>query len=472
MLLVLLLGTTDAQQKGDKKQPKPVARNAKRGDFQLFPLGPIGGTAEVLADQNHAVIKFLQPDRPGSKAGLKVGDTLVSAAGKGFPKYTRNVNEGGHGPQAALGMAIERAETKGPLELLILRGEQMVTVRVRLPATQAFSATFPQDCKKSRRFFHGICQALVRSQQNAGNWRAKTGQTASRFITAYCALALLGRGEPQYLPNIRKAARYLQGKDGKAFIPDGFGKGPKLDNWPISATAIFLSEYVLATGDKSVRPTIQRCVDCLAKRVSIEGKMGHGVGVGYRGKGFNVINTQSHLAWALAQQAGCRINKPAWTRSLALIRKSTGKNGGVRYWTSQTGYGDASARTGSMALALAISGQLPKSAQAMAAYLTKHHKRMREAHAMGSIGMIFGTAALRQLNPAGYRTHMDYWRWYLNLSRQPDGSAAYVGSKRNNGGDHYLGQQHVGNAIAGLMLSTAARKLFICGGRKKNWLAP
>ena len=89
---------------------------------------------------------------------------------------------------------------------------------------------------------------------------------------------------------------------------------------------------------------------------------------------------------------------------------------------------------------------------------------------MGSIGMIFGTGALRRTNPAGWRRHMDSWRWYLSLMQQSDGSAAYIGGKRNNGGDHYLRVEHVANAIAGTMLASGLGHLHICGNDRKGWL--
>ena len=89
---------------------------------------------------------------------------------------------------------------------------------------------------------------------------------------------------------------------------------------------------------------------------------------------------------------------------------------------------------------------------------------------MSSIGMIFGTAALKRVNPKGWQQHMDSWQWYLTLMRQPDGSAEYIGGKRNNGGDHYLGKPHLANAIAGLILASRLGHLHIFGNDQKGWL--
>jgi lysophospholipase L1-like esterase len=228
---------------------------------------------------------------------------------------------------------------------------------------------------------------------------------------------------------------------------------------------------VLATGDEQWRPTIQLLCDALAARQTAQGRYGHGIKVGYGGKGLNIINTHAHLLWALAERAGCAIDEGAWRRSLAEVQKSTGENGGVRYWTLNTGYWDACARTGQMALALSLRGEQPALVARMTGYLEQHSARMREAHATGSIGMIFGSAALRRIDAQAWRRHATSWRWYHALMQLPDGSAGYVGGKRNNGGDHYLNKQHIANAIAGVMLACERGLLHICGNDERGWLA-
>ena len=67
---------------------------------------------------------------------------------------------------------------------------------------------------------------------------------------------------------------------------------------------MYLSEYVIATGDETHLPSIQRCADALVKRMTEGGRFGHAGTVGYGGKGLNIINTQAQLAWALAERAG------------------------------------------------------------------------------------------------------------------------------------------------------------------------
>ena len=451
-------------------QEEPPSMNAKAGDFARFPLGPVGGRGEVLADRSGITILSLGSNDPGEKAGLEIGDVVIAAGGRTFPVHTRDINRL-DGPMEVLGNAIETAEAgDGELVLRVLRGELESEIAVQLPVLGAIDLEEPAENQKALAFYDGICRDLLGTRRKDGAWKSNTGEDATRYTTALCGLALLGRGDPSHRPALEAIAEYLAGPDRRGHVSEDLMHPAGLSNWFITMSGIYLSEYVLATGDEQWLPTIQHLCDCLVARQTEEGRYGHGTTVGYGGKGFNIINTHAHLLWALADRAGCTIDEAAWKRSLLEIEKSTGDNGGVRYWTLETGYWDACARTGQMALALSLADTQPEMRSSMGAYLARHCTRMREAHAMSSIGMIFGTTALRRVNLDGWRKHMQTWRWYLALMRQPDGSADYIGGKRNNGGDSYLGPPHVANAIAGVMLASGLGNLHICGNEEKGWL--
>ncbi|MBC03874.1 MAG: hypothetical protein CMJ34_11330 [Phycisphaerae bacterium] len=455
---------------GAQDDPPPL--DAKAGDFARFPLGPIGGRGEVFADQSGIVVLGLEDAGPGDESGLQVGDVIIAAGGEAFPAHSRDINTL-EGPMAVLGEAIEAAEAdEGGLRLRVRRDEEELVLDLELPALGPIDLHDPGNDEKALAFYDGICRDLLRTRRKDGAWRSNTGEDATRYTTALCGLALLGRGDPRHRPALDAIAEYLAGPDRRGHVSEDLMEPAGLSNWFITMSGIYLCEHVLATGDEQWLPTIQHLCDCLVARQTEEGRYGHGVIVGYGGKGFNIINTHAHLLWALADRAGCDIDEDAWRRSLLEIEKSTGDNGGVRYWTLNTGYWDACARTGQMALALSLADSEPELRSRMGEYLGRHRNRMREAHAMSSIGMIFGTTALRRVNPEGWRAHMDSWRWYLALMRQPDGSAEYIGGKRNNGGDSYLGPPHVANAMAGVMLASGLGKLHICGNDEEGWLEP
>jgi lysophospholipase L1-like esterase len=455
-LSLLLLAAACVAPLARAQEPEPPRRDAKKGDFARFPLGPLGGSGEVVADVTTIEVLGVQRGAPADRAGLQKGDVIVAIDDAAPPAHSRDINVL-DGPMKSLGDAILRHEHGEPLRLTVRRGEQTVQLRVQVGTMPAFA--------------DGVVQDLLRTRRDNGSWQARTGEDASRYTTALCGLALLGQGDPAHREALAEIAAYLAGPARRATIGDTLLEPAGLSNWHLTMSGIYLAEYVLATGDEQWLPTIQLLCDCLAARQTGEGRYGHGIKVGYGGKGLNIVNTHAHLLWALAERAGCRLDETAWQRSLAEIEKSTGDNGGVRYWTLQTGYWDASARTGQMALALALRGEREPLYRRMAGYLETHSNRMREAHATGSIGMIFGTAALCRIDPDACRRHLQNWRWYGALMCQPDGSAGYVGGKRNNGGDHYLGEPHVANAIAGMVLACERGLLHVCGNDEAGWLS-
>ena len=198
--------------------------------------------------------------------------------------------------------------------------------------------------------------------------------------------------------------------------------------------------------------------------------MGHNYVVGYDGTGLVIINTQAHLAWALAARCGYETDSAARDRSLAEIRRSIDiKTGAIGYSARAPWSPDISARTGAMAAALVIADQEPELAKQFADALVAHQGRMRHAHSMSSIGLIYGVAGIKLASPDQHRGVMRRWRPYLELCRTSTGSAAYFGGKRNYGGDEYLGLEPIGNATVALVLASADEKLFIHGGATRGW---
>ena len=450
--------------------PKPVQAE-KSKEAQLAPiefnLGPLGAKATTQVGKSTFTITKLSKSHPAQKAGLKIGDQIIAANGKIFINADNNIDNGGIGPLEGLGYAIDDSESTGKLTLKIIRNKSEKTITVKLKKIGSFSKTYPYNCPKSILYYNGICKELVKTQRKDGSWKANTGLVASQVTTSFCALALLGRGEEKLMPSIVKAKNYFL----TTFSKPSYQKAT-LNNWAMAYGGVFLSEYYLATNDKSVLPMIKKLAYTLAKRQNPKnGAHGHHrdpVASGYKGSGLNIVTTAIMWNWALAQKCGIEIPQTNWDLAMNHIDKSTahsGKNkGGVRYVRGASGYADGSGRTGNMALALFISKQKTKWASQMTGYLAKHTKRSRECHANGSLGMISGTLALSAIDPKGFRKHMDYWRWYVTLSRSPQNSALYIGSKRNNGGDYYLNKKNIMQGLMGLMLATSQKKLYSLGG--------
>jgi hypothetical protein len=85
------------------------------------------------------------------------------------------------------------------------------------------------------------------------------------------------------------------------------------------------------------------------------------------------------------------------------------------------------------------------------------------------MGLCFGTAGIKQANPSQLEGHLQNWLPYLELSRTAQGAAGYFGSKRNFGGDKYLGLNPLANATIAFMLASPEDNLFLFGGKTKGW---
>ena len=287
-------------------------------------------------------------------------------------------------------------------------------------------------------------------------------------MSAFCALALLAADTQSHRSSIQRAIGFIQRKSIASIKPTDPKVGPK--NWQAASSAILLAEYQLATGDDAYHADLKKCCDLLASRVSKNGTMGHHYQIPYNGGGLVIINVQAHLAWALAARCGYEIDSGAWDRSLKEVRDSIDKKtGAVGYSSRATWSPDIAARTGAMAAALAIANQKPELVKQFAGALVTHQGRMRHAHAMSSIGLIYGMSGLKSADSEAHKLVMRKWKPYLELCRTAAGSAAYFGGKRNIGGDEYLGLSPIGNATVALILASANDKLFMHGGTKKGW---
>ena len=454
-----------------EKPYQPKLSDGKSPDFHDFPMGVLSATGRLHEGEKEIVVRDVGKGGVAESGGLQVGDRILSIGGKTPKPFSMSTDTGLEGPQEMLGNALEAAcSSKSKLlQLQARRGEKNVTVKLKVPASPVFASTFPQTCPKSRKYFTGIVGHLVDVQLDSGSWRPGVGGDADVYMSAFCGLAVLSSGRKEYLPTVKAAIDFIRKKSIAQIKPDDPKVGPK--SWQASSSAILLAEYQLATGDKTFFPDLKKCCDLLAGRVSENGRMGHYYAVPYEGTGLVIINVQAHLAWALAAKCGYQVDRKAWDRSMVEIRKSVGpKTGGIGYSSRVPDYPDIPARTGAMTVALSVADEEPKLAEGLANSLVRHQARMRHAHSMTSIGLIYGMAGIKVIDPKAHREVMRKWIPYLELCRTSADTAAYFGSKRNYAGDAYLGYHPIGNATVALMLASADNKLFIHGGTKRNWL--
>jgi len=461
-LLLLLLFASLSSHAADSNFPRyhPKLQNSKRGEHHDFPLGVLSATGRLSDGEREILIMDVGKDGPGEKAGLQGGDRIVSAGGRRSKPFSKSTETGLEGPQTDLALALVAACAAAPpaLSLQVRRGKELISLRVGLTKVGL----------KNAGLLAGIADHLHATQQENGRWQPGVGGDADVYMSAFCALSLLAADDRKYLPAIKAAIGFINQKSTASADLKNPRTGPK--NWQAASTAILLAEYQLATGDRSFAKALKTNCDLLAARVTTKGRMGHHFDIPYNGGGLVIINVQAHLAWALAGKCGYEVDQVVWNQSFQEVQASLdGKTGALGYSSRAPRSPDISARTGAMAAALMVAGKEPKLARRLADALVMHHGRMRHAHAMSSIGVIYGFAGLRSAHPEGHAEIMRKWRPFLELSRNAAGSVGYFGGKRNIGGDQYLGLEPIGNAMVALMIASADGKLHMHGGIRKGW---
>lgn len=217
---------------------------------------------------------------------LEVGDVIVGVAGKAFETD----------PRDALGQALMQAETRrggGKLDLRIWREGETKTVTLTIPVLGSYSATSPFNCQKTDRVIDNACQNLAKKMQDKG-------YRANPIVRSLNALGLLASGDDQYNELIQREANWAANFSSTS-----------MQTWYYGYTMMFLSEYILATGDASVMPGLERQLKKAVEGQSAVGSWGH-----------RFANEKGHLlGYGMMHAPGVPL-----TSSLVLARKAGAKH--------------------------------------------------------------------------------------------------------------------------------------------------
>jgi autotransporter-associated beta strand protein len=472
-------------------------------------MGPLGGSVQMTGGSSLLRVVALTPGAPAAAAGLQVGDYLAGADGVPFGVVGTAATSGYVGAVQDFGLAIDRAEGgNGQLAMQVIRpGVGGLTVTATLPVAGELGAAWPHGSAKYDLIFNQSCGWIHTQVQNSSNgdfgyntgwfgiillahpaWNQTAGATPYRNsinkLRTRCENYLNSRALQPVEPSVNQALYDSQ--------------APGLENWDITASALFLALYRSKTGDATADTIVQRAAEMIGHRIQHwqqwddsltnwgggSGRMGHGGVHGdyshYGGTGaLNIINAHALPALALLRNAGANMNvnlgvsindsspgplsptiedkfRICWNWLKQATSTSGSDSGNVGYVGAQGGY-DSSGRTGGSFAGWHLYGLAPAGddlakRDLMADYIARRWFRQQHAHAYTLGGVALSHMAMPFMSDRDQRFFMENSRLFAVMARQPDGTLAYFPGRENNGGDSYLDTTrvaYINAAIAG-----------------------
>ncbi|MCH7227010.1 DUF6288 domain-containing protein [Haloferula sp. A504] len=356
-------------------------------------------------------ISITQVDAGSAADGvLQVGDVILGVGGKPFSQDART----------AFGEALTLAESEkggGKLVVTRWRGGETAEVTIELPVLGTYSATAPYDCPKSKKIMDQGCEALARRMADP----SYTGNPITRSLNG---VGLLASGDPKYHPILKKEADWAAG-----YSVDGMA------TWYYGYVTVFLSEYIMATGDDSVLPGLRRIAMEAAKGQSIVGSWGHKfAGPDGRLLGYGMMNSPGAvltIGLVLAREAGVKDPEVAEAieRSAKLLRFYIGK-GAVPYG-DHAAWMQTHEDNGKCGMAAVLFDQLGEKdgAEFFSKMSTASHGNERDTgHTGNFFNITWAMPGVSRSGPHATGAWMkEFGSWYFDLARKWDASFPHQG---------------------------------------------
>ncbi len=444
--------------------PAPAARNGQisvpdftkgakipAGATHDWNLGATGARGWIFSDQmvttDARQIAITKVDKGSPADGiLAVGDVILGVGGKPFS----------YDPRTEFGKALTAAESEaggGKLTITRWRADKTEDVLVKLSVLGNYSATAPHECPKSKRILEQGCKALSEKLASPSYGRQ---DPITRSLNA---LALLASGDPTYLPLIKKEAQWAANYSADA-----------MQTWYYGYVMIWLSEYVMATGDESVMPGLRRLALDAAKSQSAVGSWGHKFALpdGRLG-GYGMMNSPGvplTISLVMARAAG--VKDPALDHAIELsarlLRFYIGK-GAVPYgdhhpWIQNH---DDNGKCGMAAVLFNLLDEAKGAEFFSRMSIASHGPERDTGHTGNFFNILWAMPGVAQSGPHATGAWMqEFGTWYFDLARCWDGSFPHQGPPEA-ANDSYAGWDASGAYL--LAYAMPLKKLYLTGKR-------
>ncbi|TWT55726.1 DUF6288 domain-containing protein [Allorhodopirellula solitaria] len=371
-------------------------------------LGPTGARGWVYAWKHTADARQILITRvaEGSPADgvLEVDDIILGVDGAPFDddariEFARAVTQA------------EREESGGVLKLIRWRDGLSENVEIQIPVMGTYSDTAPYDCEKSAKIFRLGCDVI-----------AKQRFRRVSIPNSINALALLASEQPKYHPLLAGYARKVS-----RYWTDDFA------TWHYGYGIMFLAEYVIATGDDSVMPGLERLALEAAHGQSNVGSWGHRFALpDGRVGGYGCMNSPGiplTISMVLAREAG--VNHPdldlAITRSARFLRWYVDK-GAIPYGDHEPWPGhEDNGKCSMVAVMFDLLGD-EEASSFFAKMATAAYDERERGHTGNFFNILWAMPGVSRCGPLASAAYWKEQSWLYDLARQWDGSYPYQGS--------------------------------------------
>ena len=387
-------------------------------------LGPTGMRGWVhcwkgeSSDSRQILVTKVDDGSPAHEL-IRKGDVIVGVGTEPFDSDAR----------IALAHAIVDAEAdNGELELGIWREGQSLTVKLQLEPIGTYAPTAPFECRKSDTIVDRGCEAIAKSMSDRR-------RRIHPIVRALNAMALLASGEKRYLPLVQQEAEWAA----EFQIREN-----DLHSWSSGWVTIFLAEYVIATGDRSVLPALARLSRAIAEGQSVVGTWGHRFAYPHNGilRGYGAMNQVGlnlTTGLLLAREAGVddeKVNQAIETSTQFLrfyVDRGAIPYGDHHPWLETH---DDNGKCSAAAVMFDLYGD---------AEATRFYSKMATAsfgieretgHTGNFFNMIWALPGVSRLGRHATGVWIAESDWLLDLARRWDGSFAYNGKPAATGGEH------------------------------------
>jgi HEAT repeat protein len=376
-------------------------------------LGPTGARGWIYTANGHSraarqiLVTAVAAGSPAEKA-LAVGDVILGVEGKNFSDDARVV----------FAKAIAAAESgKGALHLTRWREGKAEAVVVQLALLGSYSATAPYDCAKSKRILElGI--ASLAKRMGEGNY----GKGMHGISRAMNALGLLASGNKEHAVLLKREAQWAADFKDSGYL-----------SWSYGFVMSFLAEYIMATGDTSVLPGLERLALETARGQSAVGTWGHRFSPnGYNLGGYGAMNAPGlplTIGMTLAREAGVKhadLDRAIAT-SAGFLRWFVNK-GAVPYGDHQPFFAhEDNGKCSAAAVLFDLLGDR-EAAEFFAKMATAAYSERERGHTGNFFNVLWAVQGVARGGPLATGAYLREQSWYYDLARGWDAKFTYQGS--------------------------------------------